>query len=256
MDDENKLWQKLAAELIGTAFLVFVGVGSVPALALARGGAPFTGADLGFISLSFALIVVVTVYVFGYISGNHINPAVTLGLAVSGKFPWRLVAPYMIAQVVGAIIGASLIIGVMGMKASQLGLGVAAYSPSTPWFQAFFAEFIGTFLLVFAIFGVIYRKAAPGWAGLAIGFVVFAAIIPVAPVTSASINPARTIGPMIVQALAGGTVAWEQLPVYLAAEFLGGVVAAVLFGVIAHTAADRTPVRRESESEPVGTPAS
>lgn len=239
MDDENKLWQKLTAELIGTAFLVFVGVGSVPALALARGGAPFTGADLGFISLSFALIVVVTVYVFGYISGNHINPAVTVGLAITGKFPWRLVAPYIVAQVVGAILGALLILGVMGHQASELGLGVAAYGPDTPWFQAFFAEFVGTFLLVFAVFGVIYRKAAPGWAGLAIGFVVFAAIIPVAPITSASINPARTIGPMIVQQLAGGAVAWEQLPVYLAAEFTGGIVAALLFGVIAHTAADR-----------------
>ena len=239
--DENKLWQKLTAEFLGTAFLVFVGVGSVPALALARGDAPFTGAELGFISLSFAMIVVVTVYVFGYVSGNHINPAVTLALAVTKKFPWSLVAPYLVAQVLGAIAGAGLIIGVMGMKASELGLGVASYSPETPWLQAFFAEFVGTFLLVFAIFGVIFRKAAAGWAGLVIGFAVFAAIIPVAPVTGASINPARTIGPMIVQQLAGGTVAWEQLPVYLIAELLGGVVAALLFAVIAHTATDRAP---------------
>src|SRR5689334_7105332 len=119
MNDENKLWQKLTAELLGTAFLVFVGVGSVPALALARGGAPFTGADLGFISLSFAFIAVVTVYVFGYISGNRINPAVTLALAVTRKFPWRLVAPYIAAHIVGSIIGATLIIGVMGPKASE-----------------------------------------------------------------------------------------------------------------------------------------
>jgi glycerol uptake facilitator protein len=251
MDDENKLWQKLTAELLGTAFLVFVGVGSVPALALVRGDTPFTGADLGFISLSFALIVVVTVYVFGYVSGNHINPAVTLGLAVTGKFPWRLVAPYMIAQVVGAVIGAALIIGVMGIAASDVGLGVASYGPQTPWYQAFFAEFVGTFLLVFGVFGVIYRKAAAGWAGLAIGFVVFAAIIPVAPVTGASINPARTIGPMLVQQIAGGAVAWDQLPVYLAAELLAGAAAAFAFGVIAHTAADRVPAAEEPESAPV-----
>jgi glycerol uptake facilitator protein len=241
--DENKQWQKLAAEFLGTAFLVFVGVGSVPAFAIARGGSPFTGPDLGFISLSFATIVVVTVYVFGYISGNHINPAVTLGLAVTGKFPWREVPGYLVAQVLGAIAGSFAIVGVLGSKASELGLGVAAYAETTPWYQALFAEFIGTFILVFAVFGVIYRKAAPGWAGLAIGLVVFAAIIPVAPTTGASINPARTAGPMIVQQLLGGTVHWEQLPVYLIAELLGGVVAAVLFGLIAHTAVDKSEAK-------------
>ena len=96
----------------------------------------------------------------------------------------------------------------LGQRAIDSGLGVASFNPditSVP--QAFFAEFIGTFLLVFAVFGVIYRKAAPGWAGLAIGLVVFAAIIPVAPATGASINPARTTGPMIVQQILGGGVA-------------------------------------------------
>ena len=89
---------------------------------------------------------------------------------------------------------------------------------------------------MFAVFGVIYRKAAPGWAGLAIGMVVFAAIIPVAPTTGASINPARTTGPMIVQQIMGGDVSWEQWPVYVVAELLAGVAAALLFGFIAHTA--------------------
>ena len=237
--DENKTWQKLLAEFLGTAFLVFVGVGSVPALAIARGDAPFTGAELGVISAAFGTIVVVTVYVFGYISGNHINPAVTLGLAVTGKFPWRDVPGYLIAQVLGAIAGAFTIVGVLGMKASEVGLGVASYADTTPWYQAFFAEFIGTFLLVFAVFGVIYRKAAPGWAGLAIGFVVFAAIIPVAPTTGASINPARTTGPMLVQQLLGGTVHWEQFLVYIGSELLAGVLAALLFGVVSKTPADK-----------------
>ncbi len=240
--DENKTWQKLLAEFLGTAFLVFIGVGSVPATLIVNGDAPFTMADLGVISLAFGTIVIVTVYVFGYISGNHINPAVTLGLAVTGKFPWRQVPAYLLAQVLGAVAGALTIVGVLGQKAVDVGLGVAAYADTTPWYQAFFAEFIGTFMLVFAVFGVIHRKAAPGWAGLAIGFVVFAVIIVVAPTTNASINPARTTGPMLVQQLLGGTVHWEQWIVYVGSELLAGVLAALLFGLVSKTAADKKVV--------------
>jgi glycerol uptake facilitator protein len=239
MLDETTLLQRLGAEAIGTAFLVFIGVGSVPATLIINGDAPFTMADLGMISLAFGTIVVATVYALGHVSGNHINPAVTLGLAVSGKFPWTQVPAYIGAQVVGATAGAGAIIGVLGMKASHVGLGVASYGDIS-WVQAFTAEFIGTFILVFTIFGVIHRKAAAGFAGVAIGLVVFAAIIPVAPATGASINPARTFGPMLVQQLAGGSVKWAQLPVYLAAELLAGAVAAILYGALARTPADRT----------------
>lgn len=237
--DENRMWQRLAAEFLGTAFLVFVGVGSVPALAIARGDQPLTGSELGFISLSFGAVVIGTVYVFGYISGNHINPAVTVALAATGKFPWRDVPGYLAAQVLGAVAGSFAIIAVLGQKASELGLGVAAYGDIPVW-QAFTAEFIGTFILVFTVFGVIHRKAAPGFAGIVIGFIVFAAIIPVAPVTGASINPARTTGPMLVQSLMGGTVHWEQWPVYVIAELAAGVAAGLLFGLISRTQADRT----------------
>jgi glycerol uptake facilitator len=221
--------QKLAAEVIGTAFLVFVGVGSVPATLIVNGDAPFTMADLGMISLAFGTIVIATVYALGHISGNHINPAVTVGLAVTGKFPWRDVPSYLGAQLVGAVIGAGAIIAVLGQKASDVGLGVATYADTVGVAQAFSAEFVGTFILVFTIFGVIHHKAPAGFAGLAIGLVVFAAIIPVAPTTGASINPARTFGPMLVQQIAGGTVQWEQLPVYLAAELLAGIVAAIAY---------------------------
>ena len=238
MLDETTLFQRLGAEAIGTAFLVFIGVGSVPATLIVNGDAPFTMADLGMISLAFGTIVVATVYALGHVGGNHINPAVTLGLAVSGKFPWAQVPAYIGAQVVGAIVGAGAIIGVLGMKASDVGLGVASYGDIS-WVQAFTAEFVGTFILVFTIFGVIHRKAAAGFAGVAIGLVVFAAIIPVAPATGASINPARTFGPMLVQQIAGGTVQWGQLPVYLAAELLAGVAAALLYGLLSRTPADR-----------------
>src|SRR3954468_23386720 len=126
--DEPTLAQKLAAEVIGTAFLVFIGVGAVPATLIVNGNAPFTMADLGMISLAFGTIVVATVYALGHISGNHINPAVTLGLAVTRKFPWRLVPSYLAAQLVGGVIGATAILGVLGMRASDVGLGVANYT--------------------------------------------------------------------------------------------------------------------------------
>jgi glycerol uptake facilitator protein len=239
--DENTRAQKLLAEVLGTALLIFIGVGSVPATKIVNGSAPFTMADLGMISLAFATIVVATVYALGHVSGNHINPAVTIGLAVTGKFPWKEVPGYLAAQVVGATIGAFAIVGVLGSKAHEVGLGVASFNTSLGVgnVQGFFAEFVGTFILVFVIFGVIHRKAAPGWAGLAIGLVVFAAIIPVAPATGAAINPARVVGPMLVLQFFGGAVQWAQLPVYVGAEVSAGVAAAVAYTVLARTALDR-----------------
>lgn len=239
--DENTRPQKLAAELLGTALLVFIGVGSVPATLIVNGQAPFTMADLGMISLAFATVVVATVYALGHVSGNHINPAVTIGLAVTGKFPWKHVPEYLAAQLAGAIIGAFAIVGVLGPRAHEVGLGVAQFNAALGVgnVQGFFAEFVGTFILVFVIFGVIHRKAAPGWAGLAIGLVVFAAIVPVAPATSAAINPARVVGPMLVLQSFGGVVHWAQLPVYVAAEVSAGVAAALAYTLVARTALDR-----------------
>ena len=231
-------------ELLGTAMLTLLGCGVVANVTLRNALGHNGGWLLINFGWGFAVFAGASV---AWESGAHINPAVTFGLAATGKFSWADVPSYVAAQVLGATVGAFAIVGVLGTKASDIGLGVAAYADSVPWYQAACAEFIGTVLLVFAVFGVIYRKAAPGWAGLAIGMVVFAAIIPVAPTTGASINPARTIGPMFVQQLAGGAVAWEQLPVYLVAELLGGIVGGVLFGFIAHTAADR---KRAAEAAP------
>lgn len=249
--DEPRLTQKLAAEAIGTAFLVFIGVGSVPATLIVNGDAPFTMADLGMISFAFGTVVLALVYAIGYISGCHINPAVTLGLAITKKFPWSQVAPYIAAQVLGAVVGAAAIIGALGHKASTVGLGIASFADTVSPTQAFTAEFIGTFILVFIVFGVIHRKAAGGFAGVAIGLVVFAAIIPIAPATGAAINPARAVGPMLVQQLAGGTVKWGQLPVYLAAELLAGVLAGLAFVALSRTPADtQNGVPQQREAEP------
>src|SRR5919204_3690633 len=105
---EHSMAQRLAAEAFGTAVLVFVGAGSVPALFLARGGAggaPFTGAELFTIATAFGLAVVGMVYAIGKVSGCHINPAVTFALTVTRRIPPAEAAPYMAAQVVGAIVG-------------------------------------------------------------------------------------------------------------------------------------------------------
>ncbi len=237
----NTYPQKLLAELIGTAVLVFIGVGSVPATLIIGGSAPFTMAELGMISFAFALAVVAMIYTVGHISGCQINPAVTITLAATGKMPWREVPGYVLAQLAGAVAGALAIVGVLGHKAVTVGLGVASYGPSTGAGQAFFAEAVGTAILVFVVFGAAVDGRAPGgFAGLAIGLAVFAIIIPVAPATGASINPARTFGPMLVEQLYGGTVHWNQIGVYLAAEILGGLIAGFAYlGLNAKRAAAR-----------------
>lgn len=250
--DELSYPQKLLAEVLGTAMLVFVGVGSVPATLIVGGDAPFTMAQLGMISFAFAMIVVALIYAIGHVSGCQINPAVTVALAATGKMPWRDVPGYIGAQLLGAILGAAAIIGVLGGKAVDTGLGVASYGSGVGAGQAFFAEAVGTFILVFVVFGAIHKAAPSGFAGLAIGMAVFAAIIPVAPATGASINPARTFGPMLVQQIAGGSVQWGQLPVYLLAEFVGGLAAGFLYGLIATARATARRAATVKQAAPEG----
>lgn len=226
---ENSHPQKLIAEVLGTAMLVLIGVGSVPATLIIGGDAPFTMAELGMISLAFATAVVASIYAFGHISGSQINPAVTLALAATGKMPWREVPGYLAAQVLGAVLGSLAIIGILGDQAIEAGLGIAEYGAGVGAGQAFTAEAIGTFLLALVVFGAIDHRAPGGFAGAAIGLAVFAIIIPVAPATGAAINPARAIGPMLVGWFAGTDVAWSQLPVYLAAEVIGAVLAGLIY---------------------------
>ena len=162
--ESNSTAQRWLAEALGTGFLVFIGAGSIPAtLILGNAGkVPFSMADLGMISFAFMLVIVGMVYAVGHISGCHINPAVTVALAATGKFPWKDVPGYVVAQVVGATAGALAIVGTLGKTASDLGLGMTTYGDSTPWARATFAELIGTALLAFVIFGVIDGRAVPG----------------------------------------------------------------------------------------------
>ena len=218
--------QKLLAEALGTAFLVFVGAGSAAATGVIASGTKvaFSMAQLGMISFAFMLVIVGAVYAIGHISGGHINPAVTLALAVSGKFGWREVPGYVAAQLVGATAGAAAIFLTLGKAATvAAGGGVTSYNSASMGFgRATLIEAIGTFMLVFVIFGVIDHRAVPGWAPMAIGSVVFAIIIIVGPATGAAINPARYLGTVFMQAGFGGTVSWAQVPAYLIGEIVGG----------------------------------
>jgi glycerol uptake facilitator protein len=245
--------QKWLAEALGTGFLVFIGAGSIPAtLILGNAGkVPFSMADLGMISFAFMLVIVGMVYALGHISGCHINPAVTVALAATGKFPWREVPGYVIAQVVGATAGALAIVGTLGKTASDLGLGMTTYADTTPWGRATFAELIGTALLAFVIFGVIDGRAVPGWAGLAIGSIVFAIIVVVGPATGAALNPARYIGPMFVGEAFDANVLWSQLPAYFIGEFVGALVGAFAYLTLAKEHTIVVPVQSSRVPEEV-----
>lgn len=233
MREEPMLWQKLAAEFLGTALLVLFGAGSVTAtFTLQPQRGTLSEADLGIIALAFAIVIAVVVYTVGRISGAHINPAVTIGLAVRGHIDWVTGIEYIVAQLVGALAGAFCIALVFGGQAATSGiLGVTTYNVATTsvW-QALAAEGLGTFALVFTVYGLaVDAKAPPGWAGLIIGLVVGGVIMVIGPLTGGSLNPARTFGPMFVQAWLGGPSFISEFWVYIVGPIVGGIAAAFAY---------------------------
>jgi len=248
---EIALSRKFTAEFIGTAALVIGGPGTAAATGVVAKstGVAFSMAQLGVISFAFMMVIIAVIYAIGHISGAHLNPAVTLALAAAKKAPWSDVPGYVVAQFLGAIAGAFAIWGILGQAGLDAGLGVLSYAPGNTG-HAFFAELVGTFLLVVVIFGTATdSRATPGWYGLAIPAIIFAVITVVGPVTGAALNPARYIGPMIAAAALGGKAPlWEQVPTYFIATFLAGLLAAAVYAFIgavkpAPPARDSTPER-------------
>jgi glycerol uptake facilitator protein len=238
------LSQKLTAEALGTAILVFIGAGSVPLTVFLTGKNPFGSAELSTISFAFAFAIFAAVYSVGHISGAHINPAVTTALWATKKIDSRTAVSYILAQLVGAVIGAILTyIVLIGNDPAKLGLGAVTYNADTSGIGvAFAAEVIGTAILVFTVFGAAVDGRAPaGFAGIVIGFIVYGIIILVGPITGAALNPAREFGPDLVQTLIGASTKWEQLPVYIAGPIVGGLVGAFLYEFVGHRVTETAP---------------
>jgi MIP family channel proteins len=213
-----------AAETVGTAILVFAGTGVATAASIGRSVAGPVYDSLA-TPLAFGIALLVVVAAIGHVSGGHVNPAVTLALAVTGKFPWRYVPAYVIAQLLGAVLGA------LGTWTAFGGPGrdiahLAATSPSSGVgsFQALVVEAIVTFVLVFTVIAVATDdRVADAVAPIAVGAALTVGVFVAGPVTGGAVNPVRALGPMIV---AGQFTAWW---VYLVGPIVGGIIAAVFY---------------------------
>lgn len=221
------LARRLVAELVGTAILCLFGVGAAVA----------AGPDgLLIVALAHGLALAVAIYAFGAISGGHFNPTVTLALAVRGRVAWREVPAYVLAQLIGGVLGVALVYVTYSSTAVTAGLGATAYGSGVTPVQALVAEAAGAFILVTAVFALAVAPDAPkGLHGLGIGLALATQIMVFGPLTGASVNLARTLGPDVVLSLTGGTVVWSQLLVYLVGPLAGGLVAALLHQAIGTT---------------------
>jgi len=223
---------RLTAECLGTFWLVFGGCGS----AVLAAGFPQLGIGFAGVALAFGLTVLTMVYAIGHISGAHLNPAVTVGLASAGRFSWSDAVPYIVSQVVGAILASAVLYVIASGKAGfSLSAGFAAngfgeHSPGGySLLSALVAEIVLTAMFLVIILGATDRRAPAGFAGLAIGLSLTLIHLIGIPVTNLSVNPARSTGP----ALFVGGWALAQLWLFWVAPMVGAVLGAFLYSTIA-----------------------
>jgi glycerol uptake facilitator protein len=232
------LVERYLAEVVGTFLLVFVGAGTAAAASII-GHATNQQLTLPWIlviALAHGLILFIIVATLGKVSGAHVNPAVTIGLASAGKFEWTDAVGYIVSQFVGAVIGAFAILLVYGVNAAKIGhLGAPSLASGVGLLQGLAGEALGTFILVFAIAGTAADSRTPaGWAGLAIGLALASAIIFIGYETGAAVNPARAFGPMFADIFYGVPFDWQSFLVcYLIGPIIGGAAAANLYVYIA-----------------------
>ncbi|MFQ5591882.1 MAG: MIP/aquaporin family protein, partial [Phycisphaerae bacterium] len=214
------------AEVIGTFILVFLGCGAVVSanVMLESTNGAFGYVEVIGIALAFGIALMAAAYTMGPISGGHFNPAVSIGLALAGRFEWNKLAGYVVAQCAGAILAAAILMAAAGGTGFGLGQTTAGSFGTN---GALIMEAILTFMLVFIILGATSKKAAAGFAGLPIGLYLGAAQIVGIPYSGASLNPARSLGPAL---FVGGT-AMAELWIYFVAPLAAGMLAAVVFRV-------------------------
>ncbi len=220
----------MAAECLGTMVLVLMGCGS----AVIAGVDGITGVGLLGISFAFGLSVVAMAYAIGHISGCHINPAISISMVVAGRMKFSEAMMYIIAQIAGAVLGASILYliasGKAGYELSVNGLGQNGFEEYSPgkysMLSGFLAETVFTFIFLLVILGSTSTKNIhSGFAGIAIGLSLVLIHIVGIPVTGVSVNPARSIGP----ALIAGSAALSQVWLFVLAPILGGTLSAIVW---------------------------
>lgn len=217
---------KYAAELFGTFVLVMGGVGA----------AVLGGSEIGNVgvALAFGLSLLAMVYTIGPISGCHVNPAVTFGALLSGRIRLKQAVGYMLAQIMGAIVAAAIVLFIAsgdpnGYNAGAGGLAANGYGVHSPGHYrllvAFAAEIVLTTMFVITVLGATDEKSPAGFAGLAIGLMLTLVHLVGIQVTNTSVNPARSIGPAL---LVGGW-ALHQIWLFIVAPLIGGAIAAAIY---------------------------
>jgi aquaporin Z len=224
--------KRLAAEFLGTFWLVLGGCGS----AVLAAAFPSVGIGLLGVSFAFGLTVLTMAYAVGHISGGHFNPAVTVGLFAARRIPASDVLPYIVAQVIGAVLGAGVLYliasGQAGFDAAASGFAANGYGAHSPGkyalVSALVAEVVMTFMFLVIILGSTDRLAPPGMAPLAIGLALTLIHLISIPVTNTSVNPARSTGP----ALFVGGWALAQLWLFWVAPIIGAALAGIVYPML------------------------
>ena len=219
--------KKWSAEFIGTLWLTLGGCGS----AVLAAAFPEVGIGLVGVSLAFGLTVVTGAYALGPISGGHFNPAVSVGLAVGGRFSWGELPGYVISQVLGAIVGGGILYVIATGKAGAAigGFATNGYGTASPGgyniTAAIVTEVVMTAIFLIVILGATAKRAAAGFAGLAIGLCLTLIHLISIPVTNTSVNPARSTG----VAVFGPDIAVSQLWLFWVAPIVGAIIGAVIY---------------------------